>query len=418
MEARVAYGKGEITLRLPEGVSAEILEANEPEALADGPAAVAEAIARPIESPPLAELAEGKSSAVFSVPDATRPIPLDVILPPLLDAIAPSIPPERVLLLFATGMHRPVSADEARRLLGKRLAAEIHWESHDPERTRRLGTTTRGTAIDVDERFLDADLRVTVGLVEPHLLAGFSGGRKLVGPGLVSLETLRLLHGPAIIGHAKARAGILDGNPMHEEALAIAEASGLHFAVNVTIGKGRGLSGVFAGEPDRAHRKACNVIARTAGCAAAGNRDLVITCGGGSPLDATFYQSVKGIVGAEPVVRRGGTILLCTPGQEGWGSDSFLSLLRSLPDLDSFLAWANEPGHFIKDQWMVQHLREASAHCRVLLYSDHLDGAEAERLGLIPVRSPEEGVALAIDGIPNPSVAVVPKGPYTWIQPE
>ncbi|MFH1279942.1 MAG: nickel-dependent lactate racemase [Candidatus Eisenbacteria bacterium] len=417
MNVRLAYGTGMIDVLLPPGVTADVIESKETDPLSDPSSAIAAALANPIESAPLGELAAGKKTAVFSVPDATRPIPLPAILPALLEAITPSIPKEKVLVLFATGMHRPVTEEEARCLLGETLASELRWESHDPARTRNLGVTDRGAAIDVDERFLDADLRIAVGLVEPHLLAGFSGGRKLVGPGLVSMETMRVLHGPGIVGHEKARAGVLDGNPMHSEALAIARASGLHFTVNVTIGKGRRLSGVFAGEPDLSHRAACEAVTRT-GRTDRGGRDLVITSGGGAPLDATFYQSVKGIVGAEALVKPGGAILLCASCDEGWGSESFLSLLTEAPDLDSFLAWASKEGNFRRDQWMVQHLREAMRGKRIYVYSEHLHRSTASILGLTPVDSPAAGIDAAIHGSANPSVAVIPNGPYTWVRVE
>lgn len=417
MSVRVAYGEGTIEVPLPRGVRADMIHSKEADPLPDPAASIAEALARPIGSPPLADLAAGKRSAVLSVPDGTRPTPLHLILPPLLEAITPSIPMENVLVLFATGMHRPVTEEEAGRLLGKRLAAEVRWESHDPSRTKNLGRTERGTAVDVNGKFLDADLRIAVGLVEPHLLAGFSGGRKLVGPGLVSMETMRVLHGPEIVGHGKARAGVLDGNPMHEEALAIARAAGLHFAVNVTLGEGRRLAGVYAGEPDRSHRAACEAVAKTA-ARDPGGRDLVITSGGGAPLDVTFYQSVKGIVGAERLVKPGGAILLCASCGEGWGSEPFLSLLMETPDLASFLAWASKEGNFRRDQWMVQHLREAMAGKRIYVYSEHLDRSTASILGLTPVDSPEKGVDAAIHGSANPLVAVIPNGPYTWVRVE
>ena len=417
MSIGLAYGEGRLPIHLPERFEATIVEGRETDPVADLRRAIEESLSAPIGSPPIEELASGRSSAVISVPDATRPIPLDLILPPILERIESNIPREKILVLFATGMHRPVTAGEAVRLLGEKIAGGYRCESHDPDRTRTLGVTARGTSMDVDELFLDAELRVAVGLVEPHLLAGYSGGRKLVAPGLVSLETMRVLHGPAIVGHGKARTGVLDGNPMHEEALEIASAAGLHFTLNVTLGRGRAISGLFAGDVDASHRMACEALAERAMVRTAGGRDLVITCGGGAPLDATFYQSVKGIVGAAPLVKEGGSILLCASCDEGWGSDYFISLLKETPDLPSFLAWASKEGNFRRDQWMVQHLREAMQGRRVYVWSENLDRITASILGLTPVESADDGIDAALHGSANPSVAVIPDGPYTWAVP-
>jgi nickel-dependent lactate racemase len=414
MIVEVAYGNGRLGVPLPENVSADVIASCEPAALPDPRAAILEALERPIGAPPLADLAKGRASAVLLVPDGTRPIPLPLVLPPILETLEATIPRERITVIFATGMHRPVEDDEARRMLGEDLARSVVWRSHDCESTRTIGKTPRGTPIALNETYLDADLRIAVGLVEPHLLAGFSGGRKLVAPGIIGIEAMPILHGHEIIGHRKARVGILDLNPFHEESLAIARASGLDFAINVTIGEGRALAGVYAGEVDRSHRAASAALEGSVRSPAAGGRDLVITCGGGAPLDATFYQSVKGISGAEPLVRKGGAVLLCASCRAGWGSEMFTSLLGETPDLDSFLAWAKRPGSFRKDQWMVQHLREAMENLDVYLYSEGLDADRARSFGLRPVRSAEEAVSAALGGLREPSVAVIPRGPYTW----
>ncbi|MFH1681516.1 MAG: nickel-dependent lactate racemase [Candidatus Eisenbacteria bacterium] len=417
MEARVAYGSGFLPVRFPSSARVDVIDSEEPEPLARPEEAIAGALRRPIDSAPLADLAKGKRSALLLVPDATRPLALSEVLPPVLEALDPAIAPERVTVLFATGMHRAVTEREAARLLGNQIARSVPWASHDCEKTRAIGRTARGTTIALNATFLEADLRIAIGLVEPHLLAGFSGGRKLVAPGIVGIEAMPVLHGPEIVGHPKARAGLLDGNPFHEEAVEIARAAGLHFAVNVTIGKGRGIAGVYAGDFDRSHRAACADLERNARAVTRGERDLVVTCGGGAPLDATFYQSVKGIVGAEPLVKKNGAVLLCASCGEGWGSEPFTSLLSEARDLPSFLAWARRPGSFRKDQWMVQHLREATEQIDIYMVSENLDAERARSFGLRAARSPEEAVEEALAGTPDASVAVIPRGPYTWAVP-
>jgi nickel-dependent lactate racemase len=187
--------------------------------------------------------------------------------------------------------------------------------------------------------------------------------------------------------------------------------------VNVTIGKRRGISGVFAGDFDASHRAACAALERSARAVTRGERDLVVTCGGGAPLDSTFYQSVKGICGAESLVRKGGAVLLCASCREGWGSEPFASLLAEVPDLESFLAWARKPGAFRKDQWMVQHLREAMEGLEVHLFSENLDPDRARFFGLQPAPSPEEAIDSCMKRMRDASVAAIPRGPYTWSVP-
>ncbi|MBN1825013.1 MAG: nickel-dependent lactate racemase [Candidatus Eisenbacteria bacterium] len=414
----IRYGRGWIDVPLPARAEVRVVTPAEPEPLPDPGGAVLLALEKPIDSPPLARVAEGKGSAVVVVPDATRPLPLPIVLPPILDTLAAAIPQERITILFATGMHRPVGDEEARRLLGGEVAARFRFLSHDPARVERIGVASRGTPMWIDRVYLEHSLRVLVGLVEPHLLAGFSGGRKMVAPGVIGLDAMPILHGPEMIGHRRARTGILEGNPFHEEALEIARAAGADFTVNVILGGGRVPAGVFAGELEHSHLEACRALIRSARRAVPGGADLAVTCGGGAPLDATFYQSVKGIVGAEGIVRPGGAVLLAASCDEGWGSAPFVELLGETPDLEAFLRWARRPGSFRKDQWMVQHLREAMAERRIFLFSEGLDPERTRSFGITPAAGVAEGVERALEGIGRPRVVVLPEGPYTWVVPE
>jgi nickel-dependent lactate racemase len=416
MNVTVDYGDRSLAVPLPPGVEGEVIVPSYPPPAADATEAVRLSFEQPIDSPSLASLARAKGSAVIVVPDGTRPLPLPVVLSPLLETIAREIPPERITILFATGMHRPVEAEEARRLLGDGIFRRHAWRSHHPEDVETIGRTERGTPIALSRTYLAHELRIVVGLVEPHILAGFSGGRKLIAPGVVSIGSMPILHGPDIIGHEKARIGILDENPFHQEALAIARAAKVDFAVNVILAEGRRVAGVFGGDVDRSHRRACDELVRYVRRTTGTRYDLVVSSGGGAPLDKTFYQSVKGIATSLPITKRGGTVLLAASCSEGWGSGPFTTLLEQATDLESFLRWAKEPGAFLRDQWMVQHLREAEEDVSVLVYSESLDRDRALAYGVAAVDSMEEGIAAALEGIDHPSVAILPRGPYTWAQ--
>jgi len=414
MTVTVDYGERSLAVPFPPGVEADVIVPSYPPAAEDGKQAVRRALESPIGCAPLAELARAKGSAVIVVPDGTRPLPLPVVLPPLLETVASAIPPERITILFATGMHRPVQEEEARRLLGEAVFRRFPWRSHDAEDTEELGRTERGTPIALSRTYLAHDLRVVVGLVEPHILAGFSGGRKLIAPGVIAIGSMPILHGPDIIGHEKARIGILDGNPFHQEALAIARAAQVDFALNVTLAEKRQVAGVFGGDVDRAHREACDELVRYVRRTTQTRYDLVITSGGGAPLDRTFYQSVKGICTSIPLAKREGPVLLAASCSHGWGSEPFTTLLAKVADLRSFLRWAKEPGAFSRDQWMVQHLREAEEEVSVRVYSEGLERDQARAYGVTTVDSLEEGIAAALEGIEHPAVALLPHGPYTW----
>lgn len=417
MRATVEYGKKQIEFDLPPGTECAVVEPATPPAIEDPEEAIRKTILSPDGTNPLARLAEGRESAVIVVPDATRPLHLRSVLPPILETVTAAVPAKRVTILFATGMHRPVTRDEAISLLGPQIESAIHSVSHDPEDVESIGTTGRGTPMLLNRGYLAHDLRIIIGLVEPHLLAGFSGGRKLIAPGIVGLDAMPVLHGPDIIGHPKTRVGILNENPFHREAMEIATAARVDFAVHVVNGKARLPAGLFAGDLDHSYREACRFLTASTRRETGGDLDLVVTSGGGAPLDRTFYQSVKGIVTAESIVKPGGTVLLAASCEEGWGSEPFTGLLGTVPNLPSFLEWSRRPGSFRLDQWMVQHLREAMENLSVSLYSGNLEEKRAESYGILPVRSIEHGIASALDGIENPRMAVLPEGPYTWVVP-
>jgi nickel-dependent lactate racemase len=243
-------------------------------------------------------------------------------------------------------------------------------------------------------------------------MAGWSGGRKAVCPGLADAETIRVAHGPEIL-EARVGPGLLEGNPLHEALVEIVRRVGVHFAVNVVLDRKRRLAGVFAGCVEASHAEAVAFGESESRVVLDAPADLVVVSGGGAPLDATLYQSIKGVCTAQGIVRPGGAILLCAALSEGIGSASFEKCLRDSAGPDAFEARLRDPGFFAIDQWMVQHLCQARRRARVLLYSDGLPPAALGERFVEPVASPEEGVGRALDALgPGSRVAVVPQGPY------
>jgi len=243
MRVHLEYGRTGLEVELPDRNVVGRLQYRPAEPLADPDAAVRRALTQPTGAPPLRELARGRRNACVAICDVTRPVPNRVLLPPILETLeAAGIPRSGILILVATGVHRPNLGDELVEMVGPSVARNYRIENHHGRELGEhtyLGQTRRGVPVWIDSRYVQADLKITTGLIEPHFMAGFSGGRKLICPGLAALETVKVWHGPDFLEHPNARNGCLDGNPVHEENTAVARMAGCNFIVNVVIGEGR-----------------------------------------------------------------------------------------------------------------------------------------------------------------------------------
>ena len=416
MLVRIAYGQNEIDVPIPESHPVDILEKRPVPPIADPDAQLRAGLEAPTDCAPLRELARGRRDAIIVVSDLTRPVPNATLLPPILAALrAGGLPTEAVTILVATGLHRPNTAAELARMLGPELARSLRVEQHDARDAaahRHLGHTTGGIPVSLDRRFLDADLKIITGLIEPHLMAGYSGGRKAVCPGLAAVETVRVAHGPAML-EGRVGPGIVDGNPLHAALVEVLRKVGVDFLVNVAIDRNRDIAGIFCGHPETAHTEGMAFVASESLVSLDAAADLVVTSGGGAPLDSTLYQSIKGISTAASIVKPGGTILLCASLSEGVGSPSFEKLIRACADPSDFETLIDDPEFFAIDQWMIQHLCQARRRARVLLYTDAFPAAAVSEWLVEPADSPAAGVEAALADLgPGARVAVLPQGPY------
>jgi nickel-dependent lactate racemase len=429
MKIHLEYGKTGLDVEVPDRVLAGVLKLQPQPPLRDPAAAIEAALAAPIGAPPLAELARGArrgngcppgrphGSACVVISDITRPVPNKVLLPPLLATLeGAGIARDRITILIATGTHRPNLGDELIALVGEVIARDYRIVNHvarDADSHRFVGTAPHGTPVYVDRTFLDADLRVSLALIEPHFMAGYSGGRKSLCPGVCSMETVRVWHGPRFIGHPNAESGRLDGNPVHEDALAAARMAGLDFIVDVTLDEQRRITGVFAGDVEAAWLAGVRSVASSVEAPLPAPVDVVLTTCAGYPLDLTFYQAVKGMVGALPVVREGGTVLIAARCAEGIGSAEFTRILRENDDLEAFVARTYEDGFFIPDQWEAHELAKACRKAEILCYTEGIDPATLTECFVTPVPSVEAGLDRALSRHGSEAkVAVIPQGPY------
>lgn len=426
-KVHLRYGRGELEIAVPAG--AEVFTGHPPPALADPVAAVREALARPIGAPPLRELIQRKKprSAAITISDITRPVPNKVILPALLEALnRQGVADADIVVLIGTGMHRPSTAAELEELVGQDILRRVRVIDHRADDGAALTRVSQNPPASVNALFVQADFRIVTGLIEPHFMAGFSGGRKGVCPALVDLATVQRFHGHAILSDPRSTTGVLEGNPCHEESLRVARLVGVDFLVNVAIGGDRQLAGVYAGQMEAAHEAGVADVSRWTGAAIDRPFDLIVTSGGGYPLDQTFYQSVKGMVAALPAAHEKSVILIASDCREGIGSKSYAEImLKWAGDWRGFLRHIQQTPQVEKDQWQYQmHARvlEALGVERLRMVSDGLPAEVLAKLSVTPVTGAGPAAARlqgAIDGFlaehPQARVAVTPEGPYTML---
>ena len=421
MQVHLEYGRDGLSVELPADRVVRTLAYKDADPLDDPASALLASLQQPISSPSLETLAQGRHDACIVICDITRPVPNRLILTELLAMLHRSgIPAERVLILVATGLHRPSKADEIVEMVGPEIARQYRIEDHHGqvlEEHTHLGDSPRGVPIWIDSRYLQADLKITVGLIEPHLMAGFSGGRKLICPGIAALETVKVWHGPDFLEHPKADCGILDGNPVHEENTWIARRAGCDFIVNVVMDDQRRPLKFVAGDMEAAFLAGVEFVRKVVTDTVETPVDVVVTSGAGYPLDTTFYQSIKGLTGALPIVKEGGTIVLAASMSEGIGSPEFEQLFEEHDSLDSFVERILGRDYFKLDQWQLEELAKVRRKARVKVITDGLTSETVNRLFVESAPSVEEAVADSlVEYGPEATLAVIPKGPYVLAQ--
>jgi nickel-dependent lactate racemase len=418
MKTQFAFGKNGIEVAVPEGFEYQVIRSRGAKGLSDVQAALDAALDHPIGCQPLSVLAAGKKTAAISVCDITRPAPNSVTLPPLLARLhAAGIPAEGITILIATGLHRPAPQEEIERIVGPQIAASYRIVNHDARmlaQHRALGSTKRGTPVYIDERFVAADLHITLGFIEQHLMLGFSGGRKLIAPGLAAQETIKVIHSPGFMREPLATEGSIAGNPLHAELLEIAAMARHDFILDVTLTQSREISAVFAGDPRKAHAAGVEFLEETSLERLPEAADAVITSAAGYPLDLTFYQSTKGLTAAQHIVKTGGRILLLGECAEGAGSPEFARKLQAFSGFESFLDEIRETAVEI-DQWQLEKVALAGLKHKLVFYTPGVSATQLGSLGAQAFADLDEAVACLLDGLPaGAQVALVPEGPYTF----
>jgi nickel-dependent lactate racemase len=422
MRIELAFGKTGLEAELPEGLRYQFLEARSAVALEDGVAALEAAMNSPIGTAPLSELAQGKKTAAISVCDITRPAPNRLVLPPLLARLEKGgISRENVTILIATGLHRPATEDEIREIIGPDLYGKIRVVNHHAKVLSEhtyLGDTSTGTPVHIDTRFIDADLHITLGFIEPHLMLGFSGGRKLIAPGLAAQETIKVLHSPKFMRDRRAVEGSVEDNPLHRELIEISRIARHDFLVDVSLTRDRKIAQVFAGHPEMAHRRGMEFVGKVMLERIEEPVDAVITTSAGYPLDLTFYQTVKGITAASHIVKPGGRILVVSACTEGAGAPEFCEMLERFPTPQAFLDHvADNP--VVVDQWQLEKLALVCRDKELLFHVPGLEDRYQDKLWGRTFTSVNDAINAALAGLPaGARIAVIPEGPYVLARVE
>ncbi len=419
MNVHLAYGEHGLDVELPD--SAVVLSPHKVAGLPDPAQAVRDAIERPMASPPLRELVRAGDRVAIVVSDITRPVPNRVLLPPILDAVhGAGVPREAVVIIIGTGMHRASTPDEVERVLGPEIAATYEVVNHDGRDKSTLSyltTTARGVEVWINRRYLEADVRILTGFVEPHIFAGYSGGGKAVLPGVAGAGIVMSNHGADMLGHPKATWCVTEGNPIFEEMRDVGLATKPSCSVFITLNEQREITGVFAGELVAAHDAGIAQAERQYVRSIAEPFDIVVSTNMGYPADLNLYQSVKGMSVGAQAVREGGVVLLAAECRDGLGLGEYTELLTSEASPKALLERIHSPGFARYDQWGVQcqAMVQAKAECwlhssmsRQTTESAHLNYSADVSSTIEMLRRRH----LAEHGR-EPSIAVIPHGHLT-----
>ncbi len=419
IDVALNYGRGTLPVRFADPIEVTVIRKPPMPVLANPAHAVQAALGHPVSAPTLRQQARNATSACILICDITRPVPNGLLLQPLIrELLDGGLEPGRITVLVATGLHRPNLGVELEELVGdpwvlKTVRVENHHARNDSDHVD-LGFTRSGTPVKLDRRFVTAQLKIVTGLVEPHFMAGYSGGRKVIAPGVAHQDTITTFHNAHFMAHPKADNCILAGNPLHHEQLTIAAMLGPVLAANVVIDDARRVSFVNFGELIESHDQAVAFVEQYVKVPVARRFKTVVTSGAGYPLDATYYQTVKGMVAPIDILEPGGNLIVVSECSEGMGSEEYVEAQKRLGALgaDGFLAEIGRKRFADIDEWETQMQLRATKAGSVFLYSGGLSAGDRKLTGVRTIDSVEQAVAQSTRETRDAHVAVIPEGPY------
>jgi lactate racemase len=414
---RLAYGKQGLEIELPDSWDITVVEPVFIKGLDDPRAALRRALLSPIDSPPLHDLVQASDRVGIIFSDITRPTPNRLLIPAIIDELA-YVPDANITLFGALGTHRPNTESELRQMLGDAIFERfriVQNDAFDPSTQVCLGMSPRGHEIWINRELMDCNAKILTGFIEPHFFAGFSGGGKAIMPGMAGQKTVLGNHDWGMLSHPKATWGETQGNPIWEEIHSVAAQVNPTFLLNVSLNKGKEITGVFAGNLTSAHAAGCAFVKSTSMVPVPHLYDIVITTNSGYPLDLNLYQAVKGMSAASQIVRQGGTIIIAAECWDGIPDHGLYGeLLRQAKSPESLLATISAPGFLEQDQWQVQIQGQIQLKAEVYVYSDGLTNNQIRGALFKPCRSiPETMIELMARFGPEAHICILPEGPQT-----
>ncbi len=409
------YGTEGLQADIP-GRRVTVLEPRRVPDLPDEAAAFREALRNPIGSKPLCEIVRPSDRVAVVIPDITRPLPSDRLLPWLFEEL-PHVPAGQFTIVNGTGSHRANTPEEIARMVGRDVAARyrtVNHDAQDPSTLEPAGKDPDGLDVLMNREYVRADKRIVLGFIEPHFMAGFSGGYKGVFPGVAGIDAILRCHRAEVIADPRSTWGVIEGNPTQDRVRLCGSLLPLDFCANVTLNRDRRITACFCGDPLEAHRAGAAFARETAMVPCREPFPIVVTTNGGFPLDQNLYQSVKGMSAAAQVVSPGGFILAaarCNDGFPSHGNFRRLLFEHATPQaiLDTILA----PGFLLFDQWEAQILAAILLKARVGLHSE-IPPDDVRRAHLEPVRDIRARLEEELRRAgPDAPVAVLPEGPMT-----
>ena len=416
MKLNLDYGSDGLEVDLP-GTNATVIEPVDQSAASEPSALLVDAIRSPIGTPPLRELSGNRRTIGISVCDITRAQPRQLMLEALFSEM-PNVRMEDATVFIATGTHRANTPDEIETMLGPEVARRCRIICHyarDDDSLIHVGDTSTGVPILLNKEWVASDFKITTGFVEPHFFAGFSGGPKMVAPGLAGLETVMHLHDARRIAHPSAIWGVTEGNPIHDDVREISAITGVDFAVDVTLNRQQEITAVFAGDLLTEHAAACRSAKTNAMRRVDAPFDVVLTTNSGYPLDQNLYQAVKGMSAAATIVKPGGTIICAAECRDGLPDHgAYGEVLRSQPSPQALLEMITSPGYSRPDQWQVQIQAQIQLKAKVFVKCDGLTGDIVRAAHFDPTDDVVATTNQALETAgANATLCVLPQGPQT-----
>jgi len=414
---RLAYGETGLDLLVDPALTTMVTPRHHP-VTAPPREVLRRALREPVAGPPLRDRVRRGQTVAISACDITRPQPRELMVPAILAELDGLVDLADVVVLVATGTHRGNTDAELRAMFGDEVVDAVRIVNHDARDRASLtwlGEFGAGVPVWLNSEWVDADVRITTGFVEPHFFAGFSGGPKLVAPGLAALETVLVLHDARRIGHPRATWGVVEGNPVHDDVRAIAEATGVTFGFDVVLNQHKEVVAAFGGDVLAMHAAAVRTAREVAMRPVPHLFDVVVTTGSGYPLDQNLYQSVKGMSAAYRVAKPGGVIVCAAECRDGFPDHgSYREVLASADSPAALLAEISARTVTVPDQWQVQIQARIQNDCRVVVHTSHLTDAELATAHLRQTADVSATVAEALAAAgPDARLCVLPEGPQT-----